>query len=83
MDREGADVDRTMTQMHRLLSGDCVLMTGAETDALREELAARDEALLERHFEGDASREEYLAGARPRICGGQSVSRAGGKRAAG
>lgn len=69
-DREGADVERVVTQMHRLLSGDCVRMTGVETDALREELAARDETLLERHFEGDASRADYLAGARRAFAAG-------------
>ena len=62
-DREGADVQRVLAQMHRLLSGDCVIL-GRDAEQEREELAARDEALLERHFEGDASREEYLQGAR-------------------
>ncbi|MBP3657659.1 MAG: TetM/TetW/TetO/TetS family tetracycline resistance ribosomal protection protein [Clostridia bacterium] len=62
-DRTGADAAAVMTQMQRLLSPDCVLMT-QDADALREELAARDEALLERHFEGDAAPEEYLQGLR-------------------
>lgn len=61
-DRESADVPGTMAQMQRLLSGDCVLMS-MEKDALCEELAARDEALLERHFEGEATREDYLCAA--------------------
>ena len=40
-DREGADAARVTAQMQRLLSDDCVLMTDADADALREELAAR------------------------------------------
>ena len=62
-DREGADVQRVMAQMRRLLSSDCVLME-QDADALREEIAGRDEELLEKHFEGDAARADYLAGAR-------------------
>ena len=62
-DREGADVDRTMAQMQRLLSADCVLMT-QEKGMLREELAARDELLMEQHFEETASADDYLMGAR-------------------
>ena len=62
-DREGADVARVMGQMKRLLSGDCVLMAQAD-DALREELAARDGELLERHFDGTAQRADYLRAAR-------------------
>ena len=50
-------------QMQRLLSGDCVLMSDADADALKEELAARDEALLEAHFSDCAQREDYLDGA--------------------
>ena len=62
-DREGADVNRAMAQMQRLLSPDCVLMT-QERELLREELAARDELLMEQHFEESAKPEDYLAGAR-------------------
>ena len=62
-DREGANVPRVMEQMHRLLSPDCVLMT-QEKALLREELAVRDELLMERHLEETAQREDYLAGAR-------------------
>lgn len=61
-DREGADVSRTMEQLRRLLSPDCVLMTEA-AETVREELAARDEVLLEAHFDGSAVRGDYLAGA--------------------
>lgn len=62
-DREGADTARVTAQMQRLLSGDCVLMSDADADALKEELAARDEALLEAHFSDCAKREDYLDGA--------------------
>jgi len=69
-DREGADVARVMAQMQRLLSGDCVLME-QEKDALCEELAGRDEELLEMHFDGSASRADYLACARRAFMNGQ------------
>ena len=62
-DREGADVERVMAQMQRLLSSDCVLME-QDAQTLREELAGRDEMLLDAHFDGSASRLDYLAGAR-------------------
>ena len=68
-DREGADVRRTVAQMQRLLSADCVLMA-QDTDALREELAARDETLMELHFEESAGREDYLAAARREMAQG-------------
>ena len=66
-DREGADIPRAMAQMTRILSPDCVFMQpqdDAGREALCEELAARDEALLERHFSGEAGRSEYLDAAR-------------------
>lgn len=62
-DREGADVSRVMEQMRRLLSPDCVLMT-QDADVLREELAARDELLMEQYLTENARREDVLAGAR-------------------
>ena len=62
-DREGADVMRVMAQMQRLLSSDFVLM-GQEAEALREELAARDETLMELHLMEEAERDDYIAGAR-------------------
>lgn len=68
-DREGAVVQRVTAQMQRLLSGDCVLMT-QETAPLREELAARDETLMELHIEERAQREDYLAGARRAMAAG-------------
>ena len=52
-----------MAQMQRLLSGDCVLMI-QDAELLREELAARDELLMDRHLEETAQRADYLAGAR-------------------
>ena len=71
-DREGADVNRTMAQMQRLLSADCVLMT-QDMEALREELAARDEKLMEQHFEESASAADYLMGARRAMKAGQLI----------
>ena len=62
-DRTGADMHAVTAQMQRLLSPDCVL-TAQDADALREELAGRDDALLEQHFEGSAGRGDYLQGAR-------------------
>ena len=63
MDREGTDIARAMTQLQRILSPDCVYMLG-DSDTVREELAARDEALMEQHFEESAGRADYLNGAR-------------------
>lgn len=62
-DREGADVLRVTAQMQRLLSGDCVLME-QDAETLREELAMRDELLMEQHLMEEAQRGDYLAGAR-------------------
>ncbi len=62
-DRTGADAAHVTAQMQRLLSGDCVPMAQPQ-EALAEELAARDELLMERYLEGAATRAEYLAGAR-------------------
>ena len=62
-DREGADVSRVMAQMQRLMSPDCVLME-QDADTLREEIAGRDEELLEKHFDGEAGRADYLEGCR-------------------
>ena len=67
-DREGAGIPRVMEQMKRLLSDDCVLMT-QQGEELREELAARDEALMDRHFDGTAQREDYLSAARRCVAG--------------
>ena len=67
-DRDGAGISRVMEQMKRLLSDDCVLMT-QQGEELREELAARDEALMDRHFDGTAQREDYLSAARRCVAG--------------
>ncbi|MDO5298929.1 MAG: TetM/TetW/TetO/TetS family tetracycline resistance ribosomal protection protein [Clostridia bacterium] len=71
-DREGADIGAAMGQMRRLLSGDCVLMR-QDAAALREELAARDETLMELHLEKAASRADYLAGARRAMASGDLI----------
>jgi len=62
-DREGADPQRVTAQMQRLLSSDCVLMSQDVQD-LREELALRDDTLMEQHLMEEAQPEDYLAGAR-------------------
>ena len=62
-DREGADVARVTAQMQKLLSSDCVLM-GQDVQALREELAMRDDVLMEQHLMEEACRADYLLGAR-------------------
>lgn len=71
-DRGGADVARAMEQMGRLLSGDCVLMA-QDVSSLREELAARDETLMERYLAGTAQRGDYLDGARRAMRAGMLV----------
>ena len=63
IDREGADVGRVAAQMQKLLSGDCVLML-QDIDTLREELAMRDDTLMELHLMEEAQQEDYLLGAR-------------------
>lgn len=68
-DREGADRERVARQLAQKLSADCVPLW-LERAQLAEELAARDEALLERHFDGTARREDYLAGARRALASG-------------
>ena len=49
-DREGADRERVARQLAQKLSADCVPLW-LERAQLAEELAARDEALLEHHFD--------------------------------
>jgi len=63
IDREGADVQRVTAQMQKLLSGDCVLMA-QDKKSLREELAMRDDTLMEQHLMEEASSQDYLLGAR-------------------
>lgn len=62
-DRPGADVSAALAQMKRLLSADCVRMD-EDAAALAEDLAARDEALMEAYLDGRARREDWIAGAR-------------------
>ncbi len=50
-DREGADVGRTLAQIHRLLTPDAVLM--ADEDAVTEFVCAQDDALLEQYLSGE------------------------------
>ena len=50
-DREGADVDRVLSQIRRLLTPDAVLM--ADDDAVTEFVCAQDDELLERFFAGE------------------------------
>ena len=63
IDREGADAVRVTAQMQKLLSGDCVLMEQDE-EILREELAVRDDTLMEQHLMEEAQKADYLLGAR-------------------
>lgn len=62
-DRESADVDGAIARLKRLSSDvtDCRDWTGALPEGLREELAMRDEALLERWQDGDIAESEWLA----------------------
>jgi len=69
-DREGADVGRVTAQMQRLLSSDCVLMT-QDVQQLKEELAMRDEMLMEQHLMEEAQAADYLSGARRAMQTGQ------------
>lgn len=62
-DREGADKAAVLDQLLRLLSTDCVSMEQS-AGTLTEELAARDEALMEAYLGGHAQQQDYLAGAR-------------------
>lgn len=50
-DREGADVARTLAQIHRLLTPDAVFM--ADEDAVTEFVCAQDDALLEQYLSGE------------------------------
>ncbi|MDD6050317.1 MAG: TetM/TetW/TetO/TetS family tetracycline resistance ribosomal protection protein, partial [Clostridiales bacterium] len=51
-DREGADVGRVLSQIHRLLTPDAVLLSDAE--AVTEFVCAQDDALLERYLAGES-----------------------------
>ena len=62
-DREAADPDGALARLRRLSEDvvDCRGWTDAMPDALREELALRDEALLERWPDGGVAPDEWLA----------------------
>ncbi len=64
MDRAGADLQRVLAEMRKRLSTDAVcldsLKSGDMDEAMIEAVAERDEALLERYYEGEYDREEWL-----------------------
>ncbi|MDD6050340.1 MAG: TetM/TetW/TetO/TetS family tetracycline resistance ribosomal protection protein, partial [Clostridiales bacterium] len=76
-DREGADVGRVLSQIHRLLTPDAVLLSDAE--AVTEFVCAQDDALLERYLAGESFAPTFIrerlvgltrrAGAYPVLCG--------------
>ena len=71
-DREGADVPRTLTQIAARLTADCVLMDGGAAKGVfsaqtQEEIASRDEALLEAYLEGEADEAAFVSAARCEI----------------
>lgn len=57
-DREGADVDRVMDQIHRLLSAKAVM--AENTDAVTELICDTEESLLERYLSGEAFDPAFL-----------------------
>lgn len=63
-DREGADPSRVFERIKKKFSGDAVLMDGcgdiSENQELMEELAQRDEALLEMYFSGGCNEAELF-----------------------
>lgn len=63
-DREGADPLGVLDAVKKKFSGDAVLMDGCsaieEDQELAEELAQRDEVLLEKYFSGGCDRQELL-----------------------
>ena len=68
-DRAGADFGRTLAEMKKRLSGDIVGMRGLEDEALREEVAGRDERLLEKWLEGQYDPAAWLAALKRQIAG--------------
>lgn len=62
-DRETADADGAVARLRRFSDDvvDCRGWADAMPDSLREELAMRDEALLERWGEGDVAPDEWLS----------------------
>lgn len=63
-DRDGADPERVFESIKKKLSGDAVIMDGClnifESQELLEELAQRDEELLERYFSGELTQRELF-----------------------
>lgn len=61
MDREGADYQQTIRQLRQKLSGDCLdFMQDLCTDELAEELAQRDDELLEHYLDEGYVPEKWL-----------------------
>lgn len=76
LDRPGADVGRTLRQIAARLTPDCVpLGEGAAQGrfgaAEKEEIAARDEALLESYLDGAAREADFLSAARREVAEGR------------
>ena len=57
-DREGADVERVLSQIRRLLTPDAVLMT--DDDAVTEFVCGQDDDLLERYLSGEAFAPDFI-----------------------
>lgn len=57
-DRQGADCERVMQELRRLLSTDAVLLE--QSEACEEAIAERDDALLERYLSGECAPEDIL-----------------------
>lgn len=65
-DREGADPDGVLDAIRRRLCPDLADLrlwqtTGSMDEALQEEIASRDEQLMERFFEGDFDQDDWTA----------------------
>ena len=75
-DREGADVSRTLFGIRSRLTGDCALLNADAAEGrfsleTKEEIAARDEALLEKYLAGTALDADFLRAARRETAQGQ------------
>ena len=57
-DREGADVQRVLAQIQRLLTADAVPM--ADADAMTEFVCAQDDDLLERYLSGEEMSADFI-----------------------
>lgn len=72
IDREGTDIPALMDTLKKELSPDCVFFgdfqqSGSFDDTLTEEIAGRDEALMERYFSGDAAESDILSAAKAQL----------------